>query len=431
MSVRVAAAVATKDVRLFLRDRRALLFTLAAPIAIGTFFGFLFSGNGSSDRTRIHVLVADRDRSEVSKALVKGLGGDEALEVQETTADQAHDQVRKGKATVGVVIPSGFGHAAVRALFSSSEPPALALLYDPSHWGEMGMVRGLLTQHVMEAVTHEAFNGASGRQAIDDALSSAANAPGLGPDDRKALTDMLKGVAHWQDRIQSEPGATSARAGGLRMPFRASEEAVTSGAGVAYNGYAHSFAGMGIQFILFAAIDLGAGILLERQRGLWRRLRSAPLSRFTLLAGKAAGGATIALICLAGTFSFALLFLGVRIHGSVVGFLAICLSSSLMAAAFGLMIAALGQTQAATRGISVLAVLLLTMLGGGWVPAFLFPAWMQRLTLVVPVRWAVDGLDGVTWRGLGLTYALQPVAVLLLFTLLFGLVALWKFRWEE
>ncbi len=71
------------------------------------------------------------------------------------------------------------------------------------------------------------------------------------------------------------------------MPYTVSEEAVTSQTSVPYNGYAHSFAGMGAQFILFSAIDLGIGILLERQRGLWKRLRSAPLSRFWLLAGKA------------------------------------------------------------------------------------------------------------------------------------------------
>jgi ABC-2 type transport system permease protein len=431
MRLRAAAAVAAKDIKLFLRDRRALLFTLAAPIAIATFFGFLFSGNGSSERTKIPVLAADEDRSEVSRALVKGLAGDEALEVRAATAFEAREAVRKGKATVGLVVPKGFGDAAAKALFRGGAKPELDLLYDPSHWGEMGMVRGLLTQHAMEAVTQAAFNGEAGRRAIGDALASAESSTALEPGDRKALTDMLRGVATWQDRIQAEPHGEAAQAGGLSIPFQAKEEAVTSGTGVAYNGYAHSFAGMGIQWILFTAIELGAGILLERQRGLWKRLRSAPLSRFTLLLGKAAGGTATALFCLAGTFGFALLFLEVRIHGSVAGFLALCLASSLMAAAFGLMIAALGRTVAATRGLSVLAVLLLTMLGGGWVPSFLFPAWMQKLTLAIPTRWAVDGLDGVTWRGLGLGYALAPAGVLLLFTALFGAVALWKFRWEE
>ncbi len=42
----------------------------------------------------------------------------------------------------------------------------------------------------------------------------------------------------------------------------------------------------------------------------------------------------------------------------------------------------------------------------------------------------MDGLDGMTWRGLGISEALLPIAVLLLFTLLFGALAVMSFRWE-
>ncbi len=431
MNLQAAAAIAAKDVKIFFKDRRALFFILAAPIAIATFFGFLTSGGGSGEKARIPVLVADQDKSAVSKSIFDGLVKDEALGVQASTEAEAREAVRKGKATVGLIIPKGFGDASAKALFGGGKRPEMALLYDPSHWGEMGMVRGLLTQHVMEAVSREAFSGEAGRKAIKDSLANVSASTGLKPEDKSALTRMLKGVADWQDRIEAAGAGEKQEARGLGIPFDAREEAVTSGKGVVYNGYAHSFAGMAIQFILFAAIDLGAGILLERQRGLWKRLRSAPVSRFTLLLGKALSGAVISLFCLAGTFGFAMLFLKVRIHGSIAGFMAICISSALMASAFGLMIAALGRTPAATRGISVLAVLMLVMLGGGWVPSFLFPSWMQRITLLIPTRWAVDGLDGATWRGLGAGYALQSAAVVLLFAALFGLVALWRFRWEE
>jgi len=43
----------------------------------------------------------------------------------------------------------------------------------------------------------------------------------------------------------------------------------------------------------------------------------------------------------------------------------------------------------------------------------------------------MDGLDGMTWRGLGLEEAVLPVAVLLGFTALFSLIAVMRFRWES
>jgi len=72
----------------------------------------------------------------------------------------------------------------------------------------------------------------------------------------------------------------------------------------------------------------------------------------------------------------------------------------------------------------------MVMLGGAWVPTMFFPQWMQKITVVVPTRWAMDGLDGMTWRGLGLSAALVPMAMLLLFTLIFGAVAVMSFQWE-
>ena len=77
------------------------------------------------------------------------------------------------------------------------------------------------------------------------------------------------------------------------------------------------------------------------------------------------------------------------------------------------------------------ATLLMVMLGGAWVPSFVFPEWLQTATLFVPTRWAVDGLDAMTWRGLGFEAAVAPVAALLVFSALFAAIAIRRFDWEE
>jgi ABC-2 type transport system permease protein len=215
------------------------------------------------------------------------------------------------------------------------------------------------------------------------------------------------------------------------MPYTVKEQAMTSGANVTYNGYAHSFAGMAIQFLLFAMANLGIEMLLERQRGLWKRLRSAPVSRLTLLAGKVLSGAIISLMILGVCFAFAMVVFHVRIEGGVAGFVGVSIACSLMASTFGVLIAALGNSPATARGVTTLAVLMMVMLGGAWVPTFIFPAWLQQFTLIVPVRWAVDGLDAMTWRGIGLSGALMPVAVLLAFAAAFWTIAASRFRWTE
>jgi ABC-2 type transport system permease protein len=94
-------------------------------------------------------------------------------------------------------------------------------------------------------------------------------------------------------------------------------------------------------------------------------------------------------------------------------------------------LAALGRNAAATRGFAVMATLLLVMVGGAWVPAFVFPQWLQRASLAAPTRWAVDGLDAVSWRGLGFGAALAPLLVLGTAAIVCLAVAIWQFRWEE
>src|SRR5205085_8712301 len=160
---------------------------------------------------------------------------------------------------------------------------------------------------------------------------------------------------------------------------------------------------------------LGIEMLVERERGLWARLRSAPVSRFMIVGGKIASITIVSFLTLLVSFGFAMLVFKVRIEGSVIGFLAVAISCSMMAAGFGLLVAAVGNSPKTARGVSTLATLIMVMLGGAWVPTFVFPKWMQQVTLIVPVRWAVDGLDATTWRGLGLSSALLPTAILLAF----------------
>ena len=290
------------------------------------------------------------------------------------------------------------------------------------------MVRGILTQHVMESVSREMFGGAQGRAYLEKAIPQI-EASGMSQEQKQLLLQVLRSVGRFYD--QPARSQASGRVGGLTVPYTVREEPVTAGADVAYNGYAHSFAGMGIQFLLFAMANLGVEMLLERQRGLWKRLRSAPVSRLTLLLGKGISGAIISLLVFGVSFGFAMAVFGVRIEGGLAGFVGIAIACSLMASAFGLLVAALGNTPATARGVTSLGVLVMVMLGGAWVPAFVFPAWLQQLTLVVPVRWAVDGFDAMTWRGIGSQGAVVPIVVLIGFAALFAGVAAVRFRWEE
>ncbi len=422
-------AMVRKDLRLFFSDRRSVIMSFALPIVIASFFGAIFPGpSRPAEPARIAVTVVDEDGSALSAALVADARSDANLAVTTATAAEARARVRRGASSVAIVIPAGFGDRAGRAFFGGGDKPQVDVLYDPSHTAEVAMVRGIFTEHAMQAVSRAMFGGESGRRIVGETLERL-DASTMPEEQRRRLRNVLTATRDFV--AERERSGAAGSTPGLTLPYTVRTEAVTAGAGVAYNGYAHSFAGMGVQFLLFATANLGIELLLERQRGLWKRLRSAPVSRYALLAGKAASGTVIALMTLLVSFGFAMLVFGVRISGSVLGFLGVAVACSLMAATFGVLVAAVGRTPATARGVTTFAVLLMVMLGGAWVPTFVFPAWLQRLTVVVPARWAVDGLDAMTWRGLGLSAAMIPTLILLGFAALFAVLALARFRWEE
>ena len=382
-------ALVHTDLLLYLRNRRALLMSLAAPILIGAFFGSLFNQREPQVQ-QVPVAVVDLDGSALSAQVLAALRADAALKLSTPDAATALDSVRRGSLRAVITLPAGFGNQALAALQGQADKPQLALAHDPSQNVVLPLLRGLLAQHVGQAVAQSAFGGA---------------ADGSGP----------------------------RRSPDFAMPFTLQETSavVQKHAGDGYDSYAHAFAGMGVQFVLLMAVDTGIALLLMRRTGLWQRLRAAPLSRLQLLGSRVASGALTGLGVFVVVFAVAIAVFGVRVQSSAVGLLAVMAATALCSATLGLMVAALGRSPEATRGLAILVTLLLVMLGGAWVPSFLFPPWLQAAAAWTPTHWAVQGMDAMTWRALPLADAALPVAVLLGFAALFGAVALWRFPWND
>jgi ABC-2 type transport system permease protein len=427
-------ALMRNDIRLYFADRRAVLVTILAPIFIAAFFGYVFGGSGkNADAGRIPIAVIDEDQSAVSRAITADLTADKLLQVTLLDRAAAREQVKAGKQNAAAVFPKGFGEQTTKAMFSGRDKPRVPLLVDPSQTAGARIIEGLLAQYSMQEISKEAFTGVSGRKAIDDLLADLDRQdPTSTSADLKTLLQTARKLNEVRDAAAAGgPGGSVQRGFGLSIPYTIAPTEVTARDTTPYNAYAHSFAGMAVQFILFAGIEAGILLLLTRQRGIWQRLRSAPLRRTEFILARALA------TTLLGLFQFTLIYLAaalvfkVRIEGSWLGFIGVGIAFCLLNAAFGLMLATLGRSPSTTRGFAIMATLLLVMLGGAWVPAFVFPRWLQNVSLYSPTRWAIDGLDGATWRGLPFSSAVLPIIVLVGSAAVCLAVAMWRFRWEE
>jgi len=372
--MRPLLALIKKDLKLFRSDRRAVIVSMVLPAMLALMFGFIFRGA----RGEVHVKsrVVDLDGSPASQKLVAALEKDPVLGAQQAARAEVDDLLRRGTIDVAVIIPRQF---VARA--AAGDQPQIELMAGATSAAEAGIARGRV-----------------------EAAIATAIAPDLGPDFARCAT------------------ATQPYAMVNKSP---------AGGDAAYDGASHALAGMGVQFILIGAVDSAVGMLNERQKGLFRRLRTAPLARAVLIASRLVSGALIALFVLLFLYAFGSVTLGIAIKGDKLGFALVAVGFAFMASALGLAMATIGKTPQATRGVGIFVVLVATMLSGAWFPAFLFPRWMQTATLFVPTRWAVDGLDAMTWRGLPLADAIVPAAVLFLSALVLAGWSALRFRWDE
>ena len=228
MGITAFLAMVRKDLLLFLSDRRAVIVAFAVPIAIGSFIGSVTNGVGrSNEPLRIKIAVVDLDGSAISRSIVTGAQGDKNLNVTLAGADDARDRVRKGEVTAAVILPKDFGDGAGRAFFRGAlvQKPEMEVLFDPSRAVEVGMVRGILTQHVMESVSRALFSGQSGSRFADEALNSLETS-GMPSDRKRLLREMLTGVQRYY-RESSSASATGGTGGVFSMPYTVREEEVT------------------------------------------------------------------------------------------------------------------------------------------------------------------------------------------------------------
>lgn len=440
MNTTAIQALIRNDIRLYFTDRRAVIVGVLVPILIAAFFGYIFGGTGQSeDQGKIPIAVVDGDQSSVSRAITADLAADPLLQVSTLDRAAALEQVKSGKKNAAAVFPQGFGEQTTKSLFTGANKPQVELLVDPSQTTGGRVIEGLLAQYSMQEISKEAFTGTYGRKAIDSYLEQLDKLEQTPL--RADLRALLNAARKVNDQIDSgaESGSTTGASASsserrnfrLSIPYTVASTPVTARDNTPYNSYAHSFAGMAVQFVLFGGIDAGVVLLLTRQRGIWQRLRSAPLSRSEFMLARALATTLIGLFQITVIYLAALLVFKVRIEGSWLGFIAVGISFCLLNATFGLMLATLGRSASTTRGLAMMTTLLLVMIGGAWVPAFLFPRWLQNASRYLPTRWAVDGLDGATWRGLPFDATVLPTLLLVGSAAACLLVAIWRFRWEE
>jgi ABC-type multidrug transport system permease subunit len=180
--------------------------------------------------------------------------------------------------------------------------------------------------------------------------------------------------------------------------------------------------GFALFAMFFIVIPLAGSILTEKEQGTFTRLKTLPVSYFNILWGKIITYVAVCflqffLMVLIGMYVFPLAFgLPALEIGSQVGMIIlVTLVSGLSAVGFGMIIGSLSGTHNQAAMVGSILVIILSALGGLFMPVYMMPGSLKAISMFSPIRWGVDAYLDVFVRNAGMSSIWWNLLLLLLF----------------
>jgi ABC-2 type transport system permease protein len=108
--------------------------------------------------------------------------------------------------------------------------------------------------------------------------------------------------------------------------------------------------------------------------------------------------------------------------------LMVAVTLGLWVSSMGLLIGVVAREEQQVILFSMIAMFLFSAMGGTWFPLETAGGAFAAIGKMMPSAWAMNGLQNILIRGLGLESAWMPALILLAYALGFFGLAVWRFR---
>ena len=340
MNLKRVLAITRRLLQQFRRDRRTLALLFVAPIVILSLFYFMLRGGGGPPALG----VVNQDSGPLGAAVAQKLEASSLVDAREIRLADADSQLHQSKLAGYVLLPSDFTQSA-------------------------------LQQHRLAPEIHLEGSQPTQSQAVVGAVSQALPAAIAGlPQAAGAAPQVAPHVVYLY--------------GGPKFDT------------LDYLGAA--FIGLIVFFLVFVITIVS--FLRERSQGTLERLMASPLRRGEIVVGYMLGFTALALIQAVEVLLFALYVVGVRNDGNVLLIFLIEMLMVIVAVNLGIFLSMFAQTEFQAVQFIPLVIVPQVLLSGIILPVSGEPGWLQAVSNVLPLTYAVDGMRDVMVKGGDLTW---------------------------
>jgi ABC-2 type transport system permease protein len=185
-----------------------------------------------------------------------------------------------------------------------------------------------------------------------------------------------------------------------------------------------------ITLISSSFFSIAMRVVSERETGILRRHHVTPVPAVAVVLAHGAWALTALMASLTIQALVAVAFFHVRLHG-VPLLVLVWLVGGLALVPIGLVAGSVSRDSRTAPAITNFLFFPMMFLSGAAIPLFLMPEWMHRAAKLVPTTYAVESMQGVLVRGVGLVEIAPALGVLLATSAVGIALNAYLFRWES
>lgn len=409
MRIRSILATVRKEWLLLRRDWGGLLMLLVMPAVLIVIMALVQDAPFRDyQETRFELLLADEDGGALAAEMRRGLAGSrgfrviDSLDGKPVSRAQLLRRVESGGSHIGVLIPKGASAEVANA--ANTIANSLADQLGNGRLPQREARDSVYVHLYFDPVAKPAFRMAI-RSALEKLITGASS---------KMLVSRIGKLAGNVDTAGLDLSSVTQ---GLTVREAALDAGNRAAPGI--NSVQHNVPAWAIFGMFFIVVPLSGHIIRERELGSALRVRLIPGAEGPVALGRILFNTLICcaqflVMCGVGRLLLPVFGLPALTLGEHPAFLIpIVAATAFCATSFGYLIGTAFRSATQALPFAAISIVILSALGGIWVPVELLPAPLRATATISPLHWSLDGVQNVILRNQGWNGILVPSMVLI------------------
>ena len=414
-SLKNTLQIAGKDLLDFARNRMELIAFIIMPIFMMIMTGYIFPSEQSLKNISLGIVQNDtgklsQDIIAVLEEMKIGEKDDKVFILQSVAnLDEAKKKLKKGDLNAILAIPGDFSSS-----IEKGEQGVLTLITDQSNPQISSLLTGIIEKIIDGLASKVAIEKLIGMMGTFSILPKDKSMP---PGSQTKPSDSpSKPVGNELapfDSTPLSPASSGFNPQVLVKPFVIKTEGLVPGK---QNYFQFVAPGIIIMVVVMAVmIGLAASISREKELGTLDGILVAPIPRICIILGKALSQTTRGLLQGSIVLLLSIFLFGVRIYGSISLVVLLLFLGVFSFIGLGILISALAAEQETAMTIMMTLTFPMIFLSGVFFPIEQMPGFMQIISKILPLTYAIEALRKVIILGAEISSLGKELTVLIAF----------------